>query len=130
MSTLVAVPSNFPGGLNAGNGMHFGHCDLYTLVEVEDKAIGNVTTLQNIAHKEGGCLAPVQMLAAKGVKVLLAGGMGMRPLSGFMDAGVEVYHSAGCSTVKDAVEAYIDGKLPLFGTDRTCKGHHGGGCHH
>ena len=40
MSTsTLAIPSALPGGLEAGMGMHFGHCDIYTIVQIEDGAI-------------------------------------------------------------------------------------------
>ena len=33
MSTsTLAIPSALPGGLEAGMGMHFGHCDIYTRI--------------------------------------------------------------------------------------------------
>ena len=32
----IAIPSVLPGGLEAQVGAHFGHCDCYTLVDVED----------------------------------------------------------------------------------------------
>ena len=73
MKTLLAVPSCLPGGLDAGMGMHFGHCDIYTLVEIEDGKILKVSTMDNPPHQQGGCLAPVQLLAQAGVKALLAG---------------------------------------------------------
>ena len=50
-SILLAVPSANPGGLEAGMGMHFGHCDLYTLVEVEGDAVKSVRTLPSIPHQ-------------------------------------------------------------------------------
>ncbi|MBQ1845365.1 MAG: dinitrogenase iron-molybdenum cofactor biosynthesis protein, partial [Desulfovibrio sp.] len=76
MNTLLAIPSCLPGGLDAAMGMHFGHCDIYTLVEIEDGKVKSVATHDNPPHAQGGCLAPVQMLAGLGVKTLLAGGMG------------------------------------------------------
>ena len=39
-------------------GMHFGHCDIYTIVEIEDGAVKNVSTLENVPHQHGGCMAP------------------------------------------------------------------------
>lgn len=60
MSTsTLAIPSALPGGLEAGMGMHFGHCDIYTIVQIEDGAIKSVGTLPNVPHQQGGCLAPV-----------------------------------------------------------------------
>lgn len=123
-SILLAVPSANPGGLEAGMGMHFGHCDLYTLVEVEDNAVTSVRTLPSIPHQQGGCLAPVQYLADNGVTKLLAGGMGMRPLMGFQQMGIEVLFAGNFASVGDAVNAYLQGKLPPFTTDFTCRGGH------
>ena len=124
MKTLLAVPSCLPGGLDAEMGMHFGHCDIYTLVEIEDGKILNVSTMDNPPHQQGGCLAPVQLLAQAGVKALLAGGMGMRPLMGFQQVGVDVYFAGQYPTVGAAVQAFLEGKLPPFSTDFTCGGGH------
>ena len=108
MSTsTLAIPSALPGGLEAGMGMHFGHCDIYTIVQIEDGAIKSVGTLPNVPHQQGGCLAPV------------------RPLMGFQQAGVSVYYAGNYPTVGLAVQAFLDGKLPAFSTEFTC----GGGNH-
>ncbi|MCH5276914.1 MAG: NifB/NifX family molybdenum-iron cluster-binding protein [Desulfovibrionaceae bacterium] len=125
MSTfLLAVPSVNPGGLEAGMGMHFGRCDLYTLVDVEDNAVKAVRTLPGIPHEEGGCLAAVRYLAGHGVTTLLAGGMGMRPLAGFQRAGIEVLFAGARATVGEAVNACLQGELPPFSADFTCRGGH------
>ena len=122
---IIAIPSALPGGLDAGMGMHFGHCEIYTIAEVEDGKVASVRTLPPIPHQQGGCLAPVNYLAGEGVNVLLAGGMGMRPLMGFQQVGVAVYYAGNFPTVGQAVQAFIEGKLPAFSTEFTC----GGGQH-
>ena len=123
MDTLIiAIPSETPGGLNAGIGMHFGHCDLYTIVETKDREIVVVRTLPNVPHQQGGCMAPVNYLASNGVKVLIAGGMGMRPLMGFQQAGVRVVYGAGAPSVGHAVNAFLMDSLPTFSTENTCGG--------
>lgn len=121
---IVAVPSATPGGLESQVGEHFGHCEVYTLVEIGGSEVVSVSTLPNVPHEHGGCMAPVQLLAGKGVKALIAGGMGMRPLMGFKQMGIDVYHGGGAESVAQAVNALIDGKLPRFSTEFTC----GGGC--
>ncbi len=125
MKAVVAVPSNFPGGLEAEVGAHFGHCDLYTLVSLDQDGVGEVTVVPNVPHQQGGCLAPVQYLASQGVKALVAGGMGLRPLMGFNQVGIEVYFGGGKTNVGEAVKALIQGELPRFTQDFTCGG--GGG---
>ncbi|GBE13220.1 dinitrogenase iron-molybdenum cofactor [bacterium BMS3Bbin14] len=120
MAIVVGIPSTNPGGLDAPFGTHFGHCDLYTVINVEDGDIKEIRTLPNVSHQEGGCLAPVQHLADNGVKILIAGGMGMRPLMGFNQAGIDVYYSGGVPTVGEAVQAFLAGKLQAFNTNQTC----------
>ena len=120
---LIAIPSCLPGGLDANMGMHFGHCEIYTLVEVEDGAVKEVRTLEPIPHHHGGCMAPVQYLAGAGVKVLLAGGMGMRPLMGFLQNNIQVFWAGGLPTVGGAVNAFLAGQLPPFTPANTCRGH-------
>jgi predicted Fe-Mo cluster-binding NifX family protein len=124
-TTIVAVPSNHPGGLEAALGAHFGHCDLYTLVKIAEGKVEEVATLPNVPHAQGGCMAPVNHLAQNGVQILIAGGMGMRPLMGFNQVGIDVLYGNGVQTVNEAVEAFLKGTLPRFTTDFTCGG--GGG---
>lgn len=121
-TTLIAIPSGNPGGLDSPLGAHFGHCDLYTLVAVEDGTISNVSVIPNIPHQQGGCMAPVQYLAGKGVRQLIAGGMGLRPLRGFNQVGIEVLHGGQSVTVGEAVQSAIDGKLAIFQQTHTCGG--------
>jgi predicted Fe-Mo cluster-binding NifX family protein len=122
---LIAIPSSTPGGRQAPLGAHFGHCDLYTLVQVEDNAVKKIEVIPNVPHQQGGCMAPVQYLAEKGVKILIAGGMGLRPLMGFNQVGIDVYHGGEATTVGEAVDAMLAGKLPQFRQEHTCGG--GGG---
>ena len=119
---IIGIPSMQPGGLDAPFGAHFGHCDLYTLVDAEDGEVKEVRTLPNVPHQQGGCLAPVQHLADNGVNVLLASGMGMRPLMGFNQAGIDVYFAANAPTVAVAVKAFLAGHLQKFSQDLTCGG--------
>jgi predicted Fe-Mo cluster-binding NifX family protein len=121
-SMIVAIPSVYPGGLEAQLGAHFGHCDLYTLVKIAEGKVLGITTLPNVPHQQGGCMAPVNHLAQHGVQVLIAGGMGMRPLMVFNQVGIKVLYGNGVQNVGEAVEALLQGQLPQFGTEFTCGG--------
>lgn len=122
MATLVAIPSVNPGGLEAALMPHFGHCDVFTLVTVEDGAVKEVATLPNMPHDSGGCTTPVQHLADRGVSVMLAGGMGIRPLEVFLQSGIQVLYAGTAGTVSQAVSGYTQGLLPHFGDNGLCKG--------
>ncbi|HQN19338.1 MAG TPA: NifB/NifX family molybdenum-iron cluster-binding protein [Syntrophobacteraceae bacterium] len=121
-STIVAIPSFHPGGLDSALSTHFGHCDLYTLVEVEDGKVQKIGTLPNMPHQQGGCMGPVDHLARHGVQVLIAGGMGMRPLMGFSQVGITVLYGGQAQTVGDAVNAFLNGTLQQFTSEFTCGG--------
>jgi predicted Fe-Mo cluster-binding NifX family protein len=125
-TAIVAIPSGTPGGMDAPVEAHFGHCDMYTLVQLENGRVEEVRVVPNVPHVQGGCMAPVNYLAENKVKILIAGGMGMRPLMGFSQVGIDVYHGGGFATVGEAVNAFISGKLPQFTENQTC----GGGAEH
>jgi predicted Fe-Mo cluster-binding NifX family protein len=118
----IAIPSAQPGGMESAVGAHFGHCDCYTVVDVADGKITSVATLPNVPHVQGGCMAPVNHLSENGVTVLLAGGMGMRPLMGFNQVGIKVYHGGDAPSVGLAVQAFLSGKLAEFSLNHTCGG--------
>jgi len=120
---LIAVPSDAPGGLEAHVSDHFGHCQVFTLVQIDDGRIGGVKLLPNQGHEQGGCLVPVATLQQNGVQTLIAGGMGARPLAGFQQAGITVYFKEQAETVSQAIQQVIEGKARVFGPAQTCGGH-------
>ncbi len=122
MNTLVAVPSENPGGLKAQVGAHFGHCEMFTLIQVKDEQILDVKTIPNVPHEQGGCLAPVNHLSEQGIHAIIAGAMGMRPLMGFKQMGIKVYYSDENQTVGDAINAFLAGSLSQFSELNTCGG--------
>jgi predicted Fe-Mo cluster-binding NifX family protein len=121
----IAIPSQLPGGLEAALDAHFGHCGVYTVVDVRDGRIAQVATLPPLPHEQGGCLRAVHQLASHGITDLIAGGMGMRPLMGFAQAGIRVHRGAGAADVAGAVQALLQGELPAFTRESTCRGGHG-----
>jgi predicted Fe-Mo cluster-binding NifX family protein len=121
----IAIPSMGPGGLEGERSGHFGHCDVFTFVDVEGGEITQVTTIPNQSHVQGGCMVPVNLLASHNVNALIVGGIGMRPLMGFKQVGVDVYHDATRPQIRPVVEDLIEGKLPMISDDQVCGG--GGG---
>ncbi len=120
----IAVPSNGEGGMNGTRAGHFGHCDVFTLIDVEDGRINDVSILKNKEHVQGGCMVPVNLLSENRVNALVVGGIGMRPLMGFRQAGILVYHDDQRSDIKPVVEDLIAGKLTEIRNDQVCGGGH------
>jgi predicted Fe-Mo cluster-binding NifX family protein len=127
----VAIPSNAPGGLEAGRSEHFGHCDLFTVVNLDgNKGITSVETVENAGHEAGGCLVPVQILHDAKVDAIVVAGMGARPMMGFSQVGITVYYADPnrITDVNLAIEHLQAGKLPIMRSDQACSG--SGNCQH
>jgi predicted Fe-Mo cluster-binding NifX family protein len=123
---LVAVPSLTPGGLEAERSGHFGHCDMFTLVKLENDAVTDVSVVANLPHGEGGCLDPVRMLASLGTTEIVVGGMGARPLAYFAELGINVYVDSQTPTVQAVVDALLAGNIGMMTPGQVCGG---GNCH-
>lgn len=121
----IAVPSEGQGGMDGLRAGHFGHCDVFTLVDVEDGEIKEVSVLANKEHVQGGCMVPVQLLAENKVQRLVVGGIGMRPLQGFNQVGIDVYYDGERREIRPVVEDMIQEKLPIIAENQVCGG--GGG---
>ena len=123
MTTVrLAIPSEGAGGLEGKRAGHFGHCDVFTLVDYENGEIKEVSTLENPPHAQGGCMVPVQLLSSNKVNQLIVGGIGMRPLMGFQQVGIEVFHDAERPEIKPVVEDMLAGKIPMIRSDQVCGG--------
>ncbi len=118
--TRIAIPSDLPGGLMALRSGHFGRCECFTMVDVVDGRVEDVKVLHNAPHTEGGCMAPVLTLAEHKVNAIVVDGIGGRPLMGFNQVGIAVHAGVG-GDVQTAVQAFIQGGLPVVGLDGACQ---------
>lgn len=118
----IAIPSMAEGGIDGRRSGHFGHCDVFTLVDVENGEIKTVSTVPNQSHVQGGCMVPVNLLSSHSVNALIVGGIGLRPLMGFKQAGIDVYHDAERLEIRPVVEDLIGGRLPMISDDQVCGG--------
>lgn len=119
---VVAIPSMHPGGLDAPRSGHFGHCDFFTLVHVEDGEVKDVSVVNNPPHVQGGCQAPVNLLHGSGADAIIVGGIGLRPLMGFRQVGIDVYYGPYGETVAAVVQELLNGRLQLISDDQVCGG--------
>ncbi len=87
---------------------HFGHCQEFALVDVEDNEIKNKETLVPPPHEPG--VLP-KWLHELGTKVIIAGGMGARALDLFAQNNIKVIVGASALTPEELVRQYLDNKL-------------------
>lgn len=121
---VIAIPSMYPGGLESNRSGHFGRCDVFTLVSVNNGEVQSVRTVANAEHSEGGCLVPVRILQQAGATSLVVAGIGMRPRIGFAQAGIEVLVGPG-ATVGEVIAAYQDNQVRPIADSDLCGGGHG-----
>ncbi len=101
----IAIP--LANGLLA---MHFGHCQLFALVEVDDetKQIVQTSELTPPPHEPG--VLP-RWLHEQGANVIIAGGMGNRAQDLFAQNGIQVVIGAPVDTPETLATQYLEGKL-------------------
>lgn len=119
----VAIPTMWPGGIDAQRSGHFGRCDCFTMVEFEAGKSVLLEVIPNVPHEQGSCLTPVQLLQGHNASAIVVGGIGMRPLMGFRQAGIEVLSGPG-THVKHVVTALEEGRVEAIGDQNVCGGGH------
>ncbi len=91
---------------------HFGHCQEFALVDVEDNEIKNKETLVPPPHEPG--VLP-KWLREQGTNVIIAGGMGGRALDLFAQNNIAVIVGASTLTPEELVKQYLDNTLQTGG---------------
>ena len=87
---------------------HFGHCQEFALVDVEDNEIKNKETLVPPPHEPG--VLP-KWLHDLGTNVIIAGGMGGRALDLFAQNDIKVVVGAPSLTPEELVRQYLNNTL-------------------
>lgn len=127
----IAIPTNAHGGLHGARSGHFGHCDVFTVVEVSvGNEVSEVQAIVNQGHEAGGCMTPVTLLQNAGVEAIVVAGLGRRPMQGFNQAGITVYYADldQVPDVKSVIAKVQENKLVKMHADQVCKG--SGNCQH
>lgn len=91
---------------------HFGHCEEFAFIDVdaETNDVTSVTKATPPPHEPG--VLP-EWLSGKGVKIIIAGGMGRRAQGLFAQSGIKVLVGAPEAAPEEIVRAYLDGTLEL-----------------
>jgi predicted Fe-Mo cluster-binding NifX family protein len=95
--------------------MHFGHCEQFALVEVDNGSANRTSLVTPPPHEPG--LLP-RWLHEQGVTLVIAGGMGQRAQQLFAQNGVKVVVGAPAETPEALVSGYLSGTLQCGGN--TC----------
>lgn len=89
---------------------HFGHCEKFTIVEVENNTITKIKEHTPPQHVPG--LYPV-WVAELGATDVIAGGMGQRAIDLFNQQNINVFTGASIKPANELVNDFIENKLML-----------------
>ncbi len=107
---------------------HFGKCENFTIVEIENADVKNKTVINTAGNQHG--LLPA-FIAANNVNVVIAGGMGEGARQNLISNNIEIISGAS-GDIEAVINAYQNGSLKS--NDAGCSDHghshsHGdGGC--
>jgi len=103
---------------------HFGHCEVYTIVTLDD---ANQLVHTELMDSPQGCGCKsnvIPLLKEKGVQIMLAGNMGNGALNLLNQNGIEVFR--GCSgTINLLIEKFQKGIVLDSGQGCGQHAHHG-----
>lgn len=107
---------------------HFGHCESFTFVDVNPET-KEILSIENKIPEEGISCQSASWISEQGANVVLAGGMGARPLGIFNQNGVKVVSGCPELSIEELVTGYLNstletGENSCGGEHSRCRGHH------
>ncbi len=103
MKNIIAIPLQ-----NNRLCQHFGHCEQFALIEVENQSIISEQLVTPPPHEPG--LLPA-WLAERGVTDVIAGGMGQRAIGLFEAQNIQVNVGVDEKGPSDLVSEWLNNKL-------------------
>ncbi len=99
----IALPT-----ANGQLAMHFGHCEIFLIADIENKKIVKKEELVPPPHEPG--VLP-KWLGDLKVNVIIAGGMGVRAQDLFAANNIKVIVGVSASPVEELIESYLNDSL-------------------
>lgn len=122
--TKIAIPSMSDSGLESYVCFHYGSCEYFTIVDLNNKDIEIVKIIRNLSPKaEHNCATPSIIMKSHKVDTVLVAGIGGRPLISLAEKNIKVF-AGTMSKVSNIVEDYNNGSLRELSMKGTCNCSH------
>ena len=113
---------------------HFGHCEYFTFVEINPET-KEIISIEKKVPEEGISCQSASWIATQGANIILAGGMGGRPMAIFAQNGVKVITGCPELEIETVVNQFLNdnlatGENSCGGEHHHCHGHNHGEHHH
>lgn len=100
---------------------HFGHCESFTFAEVNPET-KEILNMESRIPDDGISCQSASWLSEQGANIILAGGMGGRPLAIFNQNGVKVVTGCPELPITEVIKSYLDSTLTTG--ENSCSGEH------
>ncbi len=109
----IVVSSTPPGGLDSLIDYRFARCSYFTVVDVENGEITNVSVVpnQSATTPYGAGIQAAQVVASLGAQLVITGSIGPNAFSSLQSLGIRIYAGVGGISVRDAIMKYLSGSL-------------------
>ncbi|MHA1520140.1 MAG: NifB/NifX family molybdenum-iron cluster-binding protein [Promethearchaeota archaeon] len=122
----LAIPSTNSEGLTATVTTRFGRCPAFTIVNLKDNEIEEVSIVDNAASGARGGAGPMaaQLIAEEGVKCIIGGYYGPNATNALLQGNIRMFGPSTnpSITVKELVEEFLAEKLEEI-SSATSPGH-------
>ncbi|ADC70230.1 Dinitrogenase iron-molybdenum cofactor biosynthesis protein [Methanocaldococcus sp. FS406-22] len=94
---------------------HFGRCEKFMIVEIENGEIKNKEIIENTAREgmHGVGTTSASLIANMGVNAIIVQNIGPKAYSVFKQLGIEVYKS-NTTSIDECIKLFLEGKLEKF----------------
>ena len=91
--------------------IRFGRCPYFLIIDIENKEIKNVKTIENTAQAQAGGagISAAQIVADEKVETIITTNLGPRAFQVFQQLKIKIYQAEG--KIKDVVQKFIKGEL-------------------
>jgi len=118
----ICIPILENNGFESTISSHFGQTLFFMIIDDETNSMRTIENSAKGGHQGSAGPTPGQLIVEQGVDVVLCGGLGVRAVRMFEQAGIHVFNQAS-GTVTDAMKAYKEGKLPEATDATACQKH-------
>ena len=108
---MKVVISSLGEDLESDVDERFGRCSYFLVIDIENKEIKDVKTIENTARMQAGGagITAAEIVANEKPDAIITGNIGPKAFQIFEQLGIKIYQGHG--KIKDVVQDFMEGKL-------------------